>query len=457
MNHQCEAGSSAPAANPSVCVANESTLSLKNVGSYLKFTVPSGKTYSKVVLISNDAGAIAGTVDVTVSSTEAPTINVVEASNKVTLTGTMVAGSTYYLVVLPTTLTGGLTMEFYSDGKLLGNRCSKNALTTNRAKVKNLGEVKPKDNPNYPVVPGAFTINAAGDKVFFAKGNLQYQASSSTWRFAEHQWDAICGKAGNTTEEASRATQEDWIDLFGFGCTGIRHEGMSYNSYQPWATSTVSQDYYKQEAKELSVKNYTDWGYLFSDANNEWFTLSREEWLYLNNSRENRTNRTDIKTGSQCPYYAYIQVGNTTDGYVRGDIYFADDWTFDKWPSDVKKPTYFNYCGSNGRATQGTYTYEEFAKIEATGVVFFPLTGYREGIKFSLNRGVEVYDDMGFYWTRTPVEASSYGVYIFTSGDGRISKGNEQTAIGANQPRGTQNDAHEGYAVRLVRRAKYVE
>ena len=448
-----------PAANPSVCASvrddeDNLTLSLKNVGSYLKFTVPSGKTYSKVVLISNDAGAIAGTVDVTVSSTDAPAINVVEPSNKVTLTGNMVAGSTYYVVVLPTTLTGGLTMEFYTDDKLLGNRYSKNALTTNRSKVKNLGEVKPKDNPNYPVVPGAFTINAAGDKVFFAKGNLQYQASSSTWRFAPNQWDYLGNNTeiGGNTTSSGRDTQEKWIDLFGFGCTGIRHEGMSYNSYQPWATSIVSQDYYKQEAKELSVTNYTDWGYLFSDANNEWFTLSKDEWLYLNNSRPNRTNETYIKTGSKCPYYAYIEVEG-----VKGDIYFADDWTYDKWPSDVKKPDYFNSCGSRS-TTYGSYSAEEFAKIEATGVVFFPLTGYREGTNFSLRRGgTESSDDLGFYWTRTPVEASSYGVYIFTSGDGRISKGNEQTAIGANQPRGTQNDAHEGYAVRLVRRAKYVE
>ena len=43
-------------------------------------------------------------------------------------------------------------------------------------------------------LPGLFTINVSGEKVVFSQGNLQYQASTNTWRFAEHQYDYI-GKA----------------------------------------------------------------------------------------------------------------------------------------------------------------------------------------------------------------------------------------------------------------------
>lgn len=447
-----------PAANPSVCVADDShKLTLKNVGAYLKFTVPSGKTYSKVVVISNDASVIAGTVNVTVSPTDAPAVdmnNIVNPSSKVTLTGTMEAGSTYYVVVLPTALTGGLTMQFYSDGKLLGNKSSKNELTLTRAKVKNLGTVQPviPVKPEGDVIPGVFTINAKGDKVQFASGNLQYQASSNTWRFAEAQYIALGQGGGNQTAAESRATQSEWIDLFGWGCTGIRHEGMTYSSYQPWATSVDSKDYYKQEAKELSVENYTDWGYLFSDADNEWFTLSKDEWMYLNNSRSNSDGNTYIVPNKR-PYYAYIEVED-----VPGDIYFADDWTYEKWPSDVEKPTYFNHCGGGGKTTYGSYTAEEFAKIEATGVVFFPLTGYRNGetVGDGLKRPSGTGDRVGIYCTRTPKDGTASAIYVFTSGDGRYSVGNtaSQTAIGTNIPGGTENDAHEGYAVRLVRKVK---
>ena len=38
---------------------------------------------------------------------------------------------------------------------------------------------------------GRFTINANGDQVIFSQGNLQYQASTQTWRFAEHQYDFV--------------------------------------------------------------------------------------------------------------------------------------------------------------------------------------------------------------------------------------------------------------------------
>ena len=35
----------------------------------------------------------------------------------------------------------------------------------------------------------------------FSKGNLQYQASTNTWRFAEYQFDAVSGKSNNHVGE----------------------------------------------------------------------------------------------------------------------------------------------------------------------------------------------------------------------------------------------------------------
>ena len=48
-------------------------------------------------------------------------------------------------------------------------------------------------------------------KVRFSRGNLQYQASTDTWRFAEEQWMFY----GYGNEKIS-PDAEEWIDLFGY-------------------------------------------------------------------------------------------------------------------------------------------------------------------------------------------------------------------------------------------------
>ena len=58
-----------------------------------------------------------------------------------------------------------------------------------------------------------FSINSGGGKVCFAHGNLQYQASTGTWRFAEHQYDIVGNNPGNSVlTDAARQTQSDWIE-----------------------------------------------------------------------------------------------------------------------------------------------------------------------------------------------------------------------------------------------------
>ena len=38
-------------------------------------------------------------------------------------------------------------------------------------------------------------------KIYFSQGNLQYQASTNTWRFAEHQWDYVGDSIDGTVYE----------------------------------------------------------------------------------------------------------------------------------------------------------------------------------------------------------------------------------------------------------------
>ncbi|MBO4575358.1 MAG: PEGA domain-containing protein, partial [Bacteroidales bacterium] len=92
---------------------------------------------------------------------------------------------------------------------------------------------------------GVFSVSSS-KKVQFSKGNLQYQASTKTWRFAEHQWDVI----GEANKNIS-SSYSGWIDLFGWGTSG-------YNGKNPWMISTTSTDYGNGE-RDIAGTNY-DWG-----------------------------------------------------------------------------------------------------------------------------------------------------------------------------------------------------
>ena len=111
-----------------------------------------------------------------------------------------------------------------------------------------------------------YTINSDGDKVIFAPGNLQYQASTKSWRFARRQWmivggpetdydvyyDSI-GLSGDIhTVRCNNALNSKkyggWIDLFAWGTSGCKVDTTvdKYIRYtQPYDgyTGTISADH----------------------------------------------------------------------------------------------------------------------------------------------------------------------------------------------------------------------
>ena len=122
-----------------------------------------------------------------------------------------------------------------------------------------------------------FTVGV-NQRVLFSKGNLQYRASTNTWRFAVNQWDYL----GNANSNMS-ATFSGWIDLFGWGTSGFNHGA---NCYQPWSTSTSCSDYFAYGSNTYNLNNQTgqaDWGYnaISNGGNMEnfgWRTLTQNEW-----------------------------------------------------------------------------------------------------------------------------------------------------------------------------------
>ena len=108
---------------------------------------------------------------------------------------------------------------------------------------------------------GKFAINGSGDHVYFSPGNLQYQASTNTWRFAEHQWERIGDANRNISSSFS-----GWIDLFGWG-TGNN----------PTNSSTSFKDY----------RRFKDWcnNSISNGGGKNWFTLTKDEWVYVFDKR----------------------------------------------------------------------------------------------------------------------------------------------------------------------------
>ena len=235
---------------------------------------------------------------------------------------------------------------------------------------------------------GRFTVNANGDQVFFSQGNLQYQASTNTWRFAENQWDCI----GNANSNIS-SSYSGYIDLFGWGTSGYSHGA---NCYQPWSTSNSYSDYYAYGQYTYYLYDQTgkaDWGYnaISNGGNTEnsgWRTLTREEWVYLFNTRSTSSG---------------IRYAKATVNNVNGVILLPDDWSTDYYTLNSTNT-------SNASFSSNTITASQWSTLEQHGVVFLPAAGYRDGASIS---GVGSY---GLYWSASYYTSNyAWNVYFYGS------------------------------------------
>ena len=240
-------------------------------------------------------------------------------------------------------------------------------------------------------LPGAFSV-AEGSYVNFSKGNLQYQASTDTWRFAENQWDCVGPDNANISE-----TYDGWIDLFGWGTSGYEHGA---NAYQPWSTSQSNSDYWAYGDSGASLSDQTgqaDWGYnAISNGGHQegqWHTLSHGEWDYLINSRPAST-----LNGVENARHAKAVVNG-----IAGLILFPDHYYH---PEGIALPVNINAYSS--LFTDNEYTMEQWYEMEAAGAVFLPTAGIRSG-------GVPTVGSLGIYWSTTPSGSSYAHRFDFTN------------------------------------------
>lgn len=221
-------------------------------------------------------------------------------------------------------------------------------------------------NIKQPPVDKGFSVSKIG-KILFSKGNLQYQASTNTWRFAEHQYDVI----GKGNEKIS-SSYSGWIDLFGYGTSGWNNGA---TEYQPYSSSGYNFEYIEENLTGRYVN--ADWGVYnaISNGGNQaglWRTLTAEEWQYLLLYR---------------PRAEKLKSLGTIDG-IQGLILLPDKWS--SLPNTSFSPL-------STKWKTNTYTIEQWTVMESYGAVFLPRSGYRGGTDY-----VDIGD--GSYWTSSKCE-----------------------------------------------------
>lgn len=223
-------------------------------------------------------------------------------------------------------------------------------------------------------LPGKFSVSAT-KKVQFAMGNLQYQASTKKWRFAENQYDVI----GEDNENIS-SSYSGWIDLFGWGTSGYRKK-------YPYMTSEDTKDY-GDGTNNIAGTDY-DWGVYnaISNGGNKagmWRTLTKEEWNYLYDTRANAENLR----------------GQATVNGQTGYILLPDGWSI---------PSGLTFTANPDDFSTNTYSASEWSKMEAAGAVFLPCAGYRLGTT------VNYVGTYGYYWSSSYFSSSNAYYFNFSS------------------------------------------
>ena len=205
-------------------------------------------------------------------------------------------------------------------------------------------------------------------QVYFSQGNLQYQASTGTWRFATSQLEYIGSNNANISSSYS-----GWIDLFGWGTgnnpTNSSTSTSNYSSFTDWGTKPISNG---------------------GNQANQWRTLTYDEWNFL------MFNRTTISGR---------RFARATVNGVKGVIILPDDWN----------TSYYTLSSTNSTGaafTANTITSANWtSKLEARGAVFLPAAGDRSGTS------LYVVGSFGYYWSSSP-DISYFAFCLAFNGSG---------------------------------------
>lgn len=223
-------------------------------------------------------------------------------------------------------------------------------------------------------VTGDFSV-AENKKVNFAHGNLRCEGDryEAQWSMAKEQYEVL---GQDNIEVQGDSSYPAWlVDLF---CWSTAENYYGINNYY----------YYDDdEAKSFFNGEFADWGEcptLIRDLGTGWTTLSKDEWNYLLNERQDA---------------AQLQSLATVNG-VKGLVLLPDEWTA---PDGIL---------INEEMTDG-----QWAAIEQTGAVFLPAAGQLTTTYVDYTSTTTV-NDAATYWTSTPADdASGLNAIVLTIGE----------------------------------------
>lgn len=290
-------------------------------------------------------------------------------------------------------------------------------------------EVKEMDTP-YPVQwengqsPKSFTVSG-GKKVYFSPGNLQYlaqggsggnaisgnpssgQSVGGTWRFAEHQYD-MCDK--NTAPHDAvdyKQSSTKWIDLFGWGTSGIRH-GATY--YKPWEMASgngagAKYNVYGSTTKDLEASPGTaDWGKANTISNNSntgWHVMTTDDFIALIGPLYYWYDG-DVEPDPR-PRCGTLFGKGKVGKCIPGLIILPDDWAWEgavaQFGPNVEDASRKWQPGPYTNGWPNVYSYYEWSLMEAAGAVFLPAAGYRYGDEIWVGDDLPIGYEGAVYYT----------------------------------------------------------
>lgn len=241
----------------------------------------------------------------------------------------------------------------------------------------------PPGNVPEGAINGLFTINAEGDQVYFSQGNLQYQASTNTWRFAEHQWDFVGGidydtemEFGTVYENGTKcdnslisSSYEGWIDLFGWGTSGWDNGNIFFNPYD----YQINDDYVFQA-----------FGYGPTDGHSYNFDLTgvfaNSDWGVFNPmcNGGNQPGLWRTLTINEFEYLLFDRVTNSGTRFVKAKVNDVNGLILfpDIWENSLFEVNSINSVSATFE--DNVITLDEWVTLfEPLGAVLMPTTGFR--------------------------------------------------------------------------------
>lgn len=335
---------------PMYAESNNNTLEFKNLCGALKLHLTKANISVSSIIITADA-YISGNYTIDYNNGEPTLTYANKGVNHVTLTCSTpqpIGNGHDFYVVMPAGTYNELVIDIHTTD---GTHCIKTANVAIPVIRSQYTPISFDENDmdfetfitfdHYWTTQRRFSVSE-NQQVIFANGNLQYQPSTHSWRFADNMYDII----GIGNNNAS-ATYDGWIDLFSWG-TG-------YNPVQH-ISSTRDSDF----------PIFVDWGVR---TGYYWQTLSSEEWNYIFNQRPNAAEKWGI---------------GVVNG-IKGLILLPDDWEL---------PSGYSFTPGNS-GTANNYTITQWGIMQHDGgAVFLPIGGMRLG-----RQGVYSVEYEGCYWT----------------------------------------------------------